>query len=172
MGKTANSWENTNEPQQKVSSANEVTRIPAGTEIRQGILISTDDIRIDGRFFGKIISKGKVILGEKAIFNGELYCENADIYGFIEGKAVVGDVLSLLSSCSVQGNIQIVKLSVENGAKFDGNCQIISKEEFNKMTADFADRLNKECPPTVIDTEKKSNKVKVDFAVADATKAI
>ena len=176
MSKPINSWESISDTPQKVSSANEVTRIPIGTEIRQGLLISSDDIRIDGRFYGKILSKGKVILGEKAIFKGEINCENADIYGTIEGsKIVVGDVLSLMATSCINSDIQIVKLSVENGAKFDGTCQIISKDEFNKMAADFQDKLNKECPPATsaaVDEEKKIGKVKVDFSPSDGNKAI
>ena len=70
-----------------------------------------------------------------------------------------------MSTCSITGDIQIQKLGVENGAKFDGNCQILSKDEFNKIAAEFQDKLNRECPPVVID-DKKQNKVKVDFTAA------
>lgn len=168
MSKPVNSWDNASEVTKSSSVANEVTRIPLGTEVRQALLISSDDIRIDGRFFGKILTKGKVILGEKAIFKGDINCENADIYGSMEGNLVVGDVLSLMSTCSLNGSLSVVRLSVENGAKFDGTCQILSKDEYNKLATDFQNTINKECPPTSVDNDKKGNKVKVDFAVSDA----
>lgn len=169
MGKSINSWEAT--PQvPKVSGANEVTRIPFGAEVRNGILVSKDDIRIDGRFFGKIVTKGKIVLGEKAVFKGDIVCDNADIYGMMEGNIVVGDVLSLMNTCYYKGLIQITKLGVENGAKLDGSCKIICKEEFDKLSAEFAANLNKEAPVTEIDIEKKSNASFVKPAVPEQNK--
>lgn len=136
--------------------ANEVTRIPVGADIRQGILISSNDIRIDGRFFGTVLTKGKVILGEQSTFKGDIICENADVYGTMEGNLIVGEVLSLMNTCHLAGIIKINKFSVENGAKFDGQCQNLSKEGFAKVYAEFESKLNKENPAAELELEKKA----------------
>ena len=47
-------------------NVNDVSRISAGTVIK-GEINSPNDIRIDGSFEGKIISKGRVVVGDKAI---------------------------------------------------------------------------------------------------------
>ena len=60
-------------------NVNEVSRISSGTIIK-GEIISPNDIRIDGNFEGKISSKGRVVIGDKAVINGDIICENVD-YG-------------------------------------------------------------------------------------------
>ena len=154
MGKSNNSWSENSAPQHVVG-ANEVTRVPVGAEIRQGIFMSSNDIRIDGRFYGSVLTRGKVILGEQATFKGEIVCENADIYGTMEGDLVVGDVLSLMGSCYFSGVIKINKFVVENGAKFDGSSQYISKETFDQLYKETEAKINKEVPAVELEIEKK-----------------
>jgi len=129
------------------SAANEVTRIPSGAEIRHGVVVSSSDIRIDGPFFGTIITKAKVIIGEKAVFNGDIYCENIDVYGTMEGNVNVGEVLSFMQTCDFTGTIKVQRFSVESGAKFEGNCQIFTKDDYQKLVTEALDKINKEYPP-------------------------
>ena len=49
-----------------VVNVNEVSRVSSGTIIR-GDIYSPNDIRIDGSFEGRIISKCKVVVGENAV---------------------------------------------------------------------------------------------------------
>lgn len=137
------------EPAQQIrpaAVANVVTRIPLDSEIRQGVLVSSNDIRIDGHFYGLIITKGKVILGEQSVFKGDIICQNADIYGTMEGTLVIGELLSLMSTSKFTGEVNIGKLGVENGAKFDGTCRIIAREEYEKTVAEYSARVEKESP--------------------------
>lgn len=154
MGKSNNSWSETSAPQHVVG-ANEVTRVPVGAEIRQGVLISNNDIRIDGRFYGSVLTRGKVILGEQATLKGDIVCENADIYGTMEGDLIVGDVLTLMGSCYFSGVIKINKFVVESGAKFDGSSQYISKEIFDQLYKEAEAKVNKEVPAIELEIEKK-----------------
>ena len=61
-------------------NVNEVSRISSGTVIK-GEINSPNDIRIDGSFEGKIISKGRVVVGDKAVISGDIICENLDFWG-------------------------------------------------------------------------------------------
>ena len=63
---------------------NSVSRISSGTKI-SGELFSTNDLRIDGCFSGKIFSKGRIVIGETAEVSGEIICTNADIWGRLKG---------------------------------------------------------------------------------------
>ena len=114
-------------------NANEVSRISTGTVVK-GEIISTNDIRIDGTFEGKIQSKGRVVVGEKAVVKGDIICTNVDFWGTMEGNFYVKDTLSLKSSSKVKGDLHIKRLQVELDAKFDGTCQMISEAEFDKIT--------------------------------------
>ena len=113
-------------------NVNEVSRISTGT-IFKGEISSSNDIRIDGTFEGKIYSKGRVVVGEKARIKGDIICTNVDFWGTMEGNFFVKDTLSIKSSSKVNGNLHIKRLQVELDAKFDGSCHMINEAEFDKL---------------------------------------
>lgn len=114
-------------------NVNSISRISAGTVIK-GEILSPGDIRIDGSFDGKLQSKGRVVVGETAVIKGDIFCDNIDLWGKVEGNLYVKDTLALKEGCTVNGNLHIKKLSVELGAVFNGNCKTISEAEFDKLT--------------------------------------
>lgn len=140
--------------QRPAAVANVVTRISLDSEIRQGVLVSSNDIRIDGHFYGLIVTKGKVILGEHAVFKGDIICQNADIYGTMEGNLVIGELLNLMSTSRFSGEVSINKLGVENGSKFDGACKIISREDYEKIATEYITRIEKENPASQVSVER------------------
>lgn len=97
--------------------------ISAGTEIK-GDIVSDGNIRIDGVVFGTIKSKGKVVVGETGVVEGEIYCQNANISGTIEAKVSVVELLTLQASAKLNGEIAAGKLAVEPGAAFSGSCSM------------------------------------------------
>ncbi len=119
-------------------NVNSISRISAGTIIK-GEITSPYDIRIDGTFEGKVQTKGRVVIGEKANVQGDIICGNIDLWGKVEGNVFVKDTLALKEGCVVNGNLHIKRLSVELGSTFNGNCRMISDAEFDKISgADFA----------------------------------
>ena len=117
---------------ESVVNANAISRISAGTVIK-GEILSPCDIRIDGTFEGKIHSKGRVVVGESAHIKGDIVCDNIDLWGKVEGNVFVKDTLNLKEGCTVNGNLNIRKLSVELGATFNGNCKMISESDFDRV---------------------------------------
>ena len=115
---------------------NEVSRISAGT-VFKGEITSPNDIRIDGTFEGKVYSKGRVVVGEKAVVKGDIVCQNVDFWGKMSGNFYVKDTLSLKSGCTVDGDLHIKRLQVELDAKFNGNCKMITEAEFDKLAAEL-----------------------------------
>ena len=111
-------------------NVNEVSRISAGT-VFKGELTSPGDIRIDGEFEGKIFSKGRVVVGEKAKVTGDVVCVNLDFCGTLTGNVFVKETLSLKSGCKVDGNLNVKRLQVELDAQFNGTCKMISEEDFD-----------------------------------------
>ena len=113
-------------------NVNSISRISAGTVIK-GEIQSPYDIRIDGTFEGRVQTKGRVVVGESALVKGDVICENADLWGKMEGNLYVKDTLSLMEGCSMEGNLHVKRLSVELGSTFNGNCRMITEAEFNKV---------------------------------------
>ena len=114
-------------------NVNSISRISAGTVIK-GELSSPTDIRIDGTFEGKIVSKGRVVLGDTAVVKGDIVCDNIDLWGKVEGNLYVKDTLTLKEGCIVTGNLNIRRLAVELGSTFNGNCKTITETEFAKLS--------------------------------------
>lgn len=120
---------------------NEIARIPVGAEVRGGVMISAGDIRIDGNFFGKILSKGKIVLGDGAVVEGDILCHNADISGRFSGKMIVEDLLTLTRTCDFKGMLSTAHICIEEGADYNGICKMISEEEFTELSAEFEKSL-------------------------------
>jgi len=92
--------------------------------IIKGDIISDGNFRIDGTLEGSINTKGKVVVGEKGLIQGEVVCQNADVEGTIKGKLHVVQLLALKSTANIHGDILVDKLSIEPGANFTGTCKM------------------------------------------------
>lgn len=97
--------------------------ITNGTEIT-GDINSTGDIRFDGFLKGNLKTKGKVVIGSTGRITGTITCKNSDIFGLVEGKMFVSELLSLKSTANVKGDIITNKLAIEPGCKFSGTCSM------------------------------------------------
>jgi cytoskeletal protein CcmA (bactofilin family) len=107
---------------------NTINLIGVGTEIK-GDISSNGDIRVDGKLQGNLKTKGKVVIGETGAVKGEIKCKNSDVEGSIEGKIQVVELLSLKATSNITGDIIARKLAIEPGAKFTGNCSMVSDTE-------------------------------------------
>ena len=119
-------------------NVNEVSRISAGT-VFKGDLTSPGDIRIDGEFEGKIFSKGRVVVGEKAKVTGDIVCVNVDFHGTMTGNFFVKETLTLKQGCKVDGNLSVKRLQVELDAAFNGTCHMIDDAQFDKLSGNKKD---------------------------------
>ena len=98
-------------------------RIGPETTIK-GDIISDGNFRIDGTLEGSINTKGKVVVGEKGLIQGDVFCQNAEVEGAIKGKLQVAQLLALKSTANIHGDILVDKLSIEPGANFTGSCKM------------------------------------------------
>lgn len=109
-----------------------VTIIAYGTNISNSVIDSECDLRIDGNFDGKIMTKGKLVLGEKCVAKGVFYCQSAEISGKAEGDIYVQSLTSLKNTGVFVGEIKTVDLCVDKGARIDGNIKFITEESYAK----------------------------------------
>jgi cytoskeletal protein CcmA (bactofilin family) len=111
-----------NKPAEPVSPG-KINSIMEGTSI-EGEIKSDSNIRIDGRVKGTVNAKGRVIVGQTGVIEGEVQCQSSDIEGTVLGKIFCQDLLSLKATAKLQGDIQTKKLAIEPGAVFTGNCSM------------------------------------------------
>jgi cytoskeletal protein CcmA (bactofilin family) len=111
--------------EEQPNSHNTITN---GTEIT-GDINSNGDLRLDGLLKGSLFAKGKVVIGQTGTVEGTINCKNSDIFGKVEGKIKVTELLALKSTSNVKGDIVTNKLSIEPGCKFTGTCAMDNPEE-------------------------------------------
>ncbi|MBI4565841.1 MAG: polymer-forming cytoskeletal protein [Planctomycetes bacterium] len=81
-------------------------------------------MRIEGRFEGKITSKGRLVVGKGAHVAGEVAVAHASVEGAFKGNVVASERVELAGSAQVTGDIRAPRLAVAEGATLVGNCVI------------------------------------------------
>jgi excisionase family DNA binding protein len=91
----------------------------------QGSLVFSDpvNLRINGEFDGNLTTKGSLTVGETASVKAQIKGENVIISGKVNGT-IKADNVKLFSTAEVYGDIQATKVSIEEGAIFDGRCHM------------------------------------------------
>lgn len=100
-----------------------INLINEGTVIHGDIEVA-GDLRIDGGLVGNITAKGRLVVGPNGKVDGEISCNNIEISGYIKGKVVVSEMLTMKSTAKIHGDIVAGKISVEPGSLFFGSCSM------------------------------------------------
>lgn len=103
------------------------TLIPIETTFTGNIETNTS-IRIDGRVKGNVKAKGDVMLGPKALIEGDVFGNSFSLAGTITGNVVAAGIVSILAKSHVLGDITAKAFSIEMGASYSGKCNIGSLE--------------------------------------------
>lgn len=123
IGMAKQSLKSYGEPQEKT-----INIISESTLIK-GDIISNGDIRIDGELIGNIEAKGRLVIGPTGKVEGEINCNNIEVSGYIKGKLIVSELITMKASARIYGDITAGKLSVEPGSLFTGTCSMGSSKE-------------------------------------------
>ncbi|MBT8191459.1 MAG: polymer-forming cytoskeletal protein [Saprospiraceae bacterium] len=108
------------------SSTTGINTLVSGTTV-EGTITAQNDIRIDGVVDGILNCKGKLIIGQEGRVEGQATCQNAVIEGNFQGSLTVQDVLDVRENANVVGDIKTGKLNIQQGAIFNGNCDMGKK---------------------------------------------
>ncbi len=100
-----------------------INTIVTGTKV-EGTINAKNDLRVDGIIEGTLHCTGKLIIGTDGKVDGDAHCQNAVIEGKFNGNLTVAEILDVRESASVVGEIKTGKLLVQNGATFNGNCDM------------------------------------------------
>ncbi len=83
------------------------------------------NLRISGEFKGNLNTKGRLVIGEKAMVNAGINGEEISIAGKITGNVKASKKLEILSSGQINGDVQTPVLSIKEGGILQGRCQML-----------------------------------------------
>lgn len=113
------------------------TVIGEGTSVR-GDIESAGTIRIDGRLEGNINHQGTLIVGPKGYVNANVHSALMAVAGEVTGDLVIDDKLELLATARLTGNIQCGHLVVQEGARFEGQSNMLGSQTSGGGVTDLA----------------------------------
>jgi|GEM_PF-1118331 len=98
-----------------------------GTEF-SGDLKFSDLLRIDGTITGTIFSDGELMVGQTGKIQGKIEVSSILISGSIEGTIIARQKVHIHSTGKFHGELYTPTLIVEEGALFDGKCNMSRPE--------------------------------------------
>ena len=108
-----------------------------GTQFH-GELRFRDSFRIDGELKGRIVSDNTLIVGETGKVDADVECAVASIRGVLSGRVQARDRIELLAGSRVQATLVSPRLVIEEGAFFQGECDMSPAAEGRKAPAPAA----------------------------------
>ncbi|MEL6359329.1 MAG: polymer-forming cytoskeletal protein [Bacteroidota bacterium] len=137
--------------EQELSNASNI--IGKGTEL-DGNLTTTGNLRVEGKVKGSINTKVKVVLGDTSVVEGDIMAQNAEVGGEVHGTIRASGLLILKPTAVIHGDIITAKLIFEEGAKFNGKCNMGGAVKTSKPDASDTTQAKNEAtigskaPPT------------------------
>lgn len=101
------------------------TRNVLSTDVEiKGTVKFTNDLVVDGKIEGEIVSDGNLTVGENARIKAEIKTSTVVVYGKVHGNINAADRVELKASAEVVGDIKAKTLSIEAGAIFVGKSTV------------------------------------------------
>lgn len=99
----------------------------------QGSLTFNDPVhlRINGRFEGKLLTKGTLEIGEHAVVTADIRGDIVNIRGVVTGNVEASTEMRLASTSKLVGNISTPSLAIEKGGVFQGHSEMLSLDAGN-----------------------------------------
>ena len=99
-------------------------------EINGDINIS-GDILIYGKVYGNINSTGVINTAKGSVIEGHITARKIFISGSVNGNLDIENKVVIESSGTLNGNIKASIITIEEGANFDGMCNMLKSSESN-----------------------------------------
>lgn len=126
---------------------NSVSTLAKGTFI-EGNLKCEGTLVIEGNFFGTIEGCEKLVVGENGTVDGNMDVKNALVFGQIDGIVRVKELLHIQSTGKIKGDISTLKICIDIGGEFSGNCQMGPQTSTAKRNSDTQPVKNKKVAQT------------------------
>ena len=104
-----------------------------------GTIWFKDSVHFDGYFEGEIYSSKDFVIGNSGKVLGNIKTFNITNKGSIQGNLYAENKVSLIDGSRLTGDISTYRLTVDEGASFEGRCKMIDvppkaiNEEIKKL---------------------------------------
>ena len=110
--------------------------IDKGSQVR-GDLSFDEAFRVDGRFEGKIRSGSELVIGETAEVSADIEVGRLTVNGSLRGSVKATERVEMLSKARVFADVTTPALRIEEGATFQGSCQMGEERVSNLIELPF-----------------------------------
>lgn len=104
---------------ERETSSNVVTLGPRDQLV--GRLTIEGDLRIQGTVEGEVHASGDVDVAERSTVRASIEGRNVSIRGDVNGDLVARERLTLAGSGTLNGNVRVARIAIEDGATLNGN---------------------------------------------------
>ncbi len=97
-----------------------------------GDLTFDHSLKINGKFNGKIVTKGFLYIGKTAIVEADIEASIVILEGKVTGDVIAHERMEMLASGELYGDLKTAKLKIADSVVFEGNCTMI-KDDSKKV---------------------------------------
>lgn len=90
----------------------------------EGKITSSGSLRVDGQVNGDVALTGDLVIGSNGEIIGNIEAQTVTVGGRITGNINVKNKLVLEAKAKIKGDIRASKLVIDEGAVFDGKCDM------------------------------------------------
>jgi len=106
----------------------QINIIAQGTRF-EGKITSSGSLRIDGHVAGDIVLTGDLVIGSNGEISGNIDAQTVTVGGKITGNINAKSKLVFESKARIKGDIRASKLMIDEGAMFDGKCDMTGERK-------------------------------------------
>lgn len=118
-----------------------------------GTLRGEEDLLIEGKVKGTVeLKKNSVTIGVKGEVTADIYAHTIVVEGRMEGQLVAAEQVVVRKSAQVSGSIAAPRVSLEDGARFNGSIDMDPETELLKQAF-----TGKVAPASVANAPQPSN---------------
>ncbi len=103
----------------------------------EGKITSPGSLRVDGQVTGDISLTGDLVIGANGDINGSVEAQTVTVGGKITGNITANAKLVLENKARIKGDIRASKLVIDEGALFDGKCDMSGEKRTDQRSELF-----------------------------------
>lgn len=109
-------------------SAKDTTYLGKNLKIN-GTISGEGNLIILGTFEGEFDLKGQLKIAQGAVIKGNIVASGVSVNGNVDGTIVASERILLDTTASIKGRLVTPKISIQDGAVFDGELQMSKKPQ-------------------------------------------